>query len=97
MSLLADDLERVPPEFPPEFEGPSSGWIPFSVLTLLLFTFAILLLYFVPSYIARTRQHFFWPQILILNILTGWTVLGWIAALAWALTPPERPSTLRKL
>ena len=46
-------------------------------------------LYLLPMFVADHRQH---PQkrpIMILTLLGGWTVLGWIAALAWACTAVE--------
>ena len=44
-----------------------------------------LFLYFLPSYLARNNANF--TAILILNILAGWTFIGWIIALVWALSP----------
>ncbi len=41
-------------------------------------------LYFLPSIIARNKRNA--TAIFILNLLTGWSVLGWVAALIWALT-----------
>jgi hypothetical protein len=49
--------------------------------------FAGLALYFIPSFLAgdkRNKTAIFW-----LNLLAGWTFLGWIAALVWALTKDE--------
>jgi uncharacterized membrane protein len=47
---------------------------------------ASLTVYLLPSIVADVRHH---PQslaIFVLNILLGWTLLGWIAALFWAYT-----------
>ena len=41
-------------------------------------------LYFLPTFIARKKLNF--RAIFILNLTLGWTVLGWIGALVWALT-----------
>lgn len=49
----------------------------------LIFAIA-LLLYFVPSFIAYHRRKKQTGAIFMLNILTGWTLIGWIAALVWA-------------
>ena len=59
---------------------------------------AILLcaVYVVPSVIAVGRRHHQTLTILVLNVLFGWTVFGWIVAIVWALgaIPPEfRKST----
>jgi uncharacterized membrane protein YqaE (UPF0057 family) len=50
------------------------------------------LLYFLPSLVAYQR-HGNAPAIFIMNLLLGWTFLGWVAALVWACTGPpiERP------
>lgn len=41
-------------------------------------------LYFLPSIIGRHKRNF--PAIFILNLFLGWTVIGWLVALVWALT-----------
>ena len=43
----------------------------------------ILLLYFLPLVIANGRQHRSAGGIGTLNLLLGWTVIGWIIALIW--------------
>jgi hypothetical protein len=45
------------------------------------------LLYFLPSIIGHRKQAF--GGIFVLNLLLGWTVIGWIAALIWACTAEE--------
>jgi Superinfection immunity protein len=46
----------------------------------------ILMTYFIPTGIALARGHHQKWAILAVNLLLGWTVLGWFVALAWALT-----------
>jgi hypothetical protein len=55
------------------------------MLTLIFLT----LLYFLPTLIASHRGHST-GGILILNFLLGWTGIGWLALMVWALasTPP---------
>jgi len=51
----------------------------------------ILNLYFVPTAVAMKRGHQNTAAIVVINIFLGWTLLGWVAALAWAvsaITPP---------
>ncbi|QNH60714.1 superinfection immunity protein [Hymenobacter sediminicola] len=48
----------------------------------------ILGLYFLPSYIGRKKRQF--TGIVLLNLLLGWTGLGWIAALIWAASPDKQ-------
>ena len=50
--------------------------------------------YFIPSIIARNKVNF--VPILLLNIFFGWTFLGWVGALIWAIidkTPEEHQHT----
>lgn len=54
-------------------------------LSILLCIF-IILLYFVPSFIAIGRKHEYVVQITLLNALLGWSFFGWAAALIWATT-----------
>lgn len=54
----------------------------FGIFTLIL----ALSLYFVPAMIAVGRRHVNALPILLTNLYVGWTVLGWIAALIWALS-----------
>jgi hypothetical protein len=47
------------------------------------------LLYFLPSIIGYRKQAF--TGIFVVNLLLGWTVIGWIVALIWACTAQEQP------
>lgn len=47
---------------------------------------AALLAYLIPSIVAANRQHHQIGAIATLNLLLGWTFLGWAAALVWAMT-----------
>lgn len=51
----------------------------------LLVCFAI---YFLPTIIAGARHVYCRSGITALNIFLGWTGIGWVAALIWALTAP---------
>ncbi|MGC2333655.1 MAG: superinfection immunity protein [Candidatus Acidiferrales bacterium] len=54
-----------------------------------MFFFAFCLLaYFLPSIIGHQKRSF--AGIFVLNLLLGWTVIGWIVALIWACTDEER-------
>lgn len=46
------------------------------------------LLYLTPTVIAFYRQHHNLAPIVVVNLLTGWTVIGWVVALVWSLTSP---------
>ena len=43
-------------------------------------------LYFMPSLVANLRGHPNFPAIFFINLMTGWSGLGWVGAMAWALT-----------
>jgi hypothetical protein len=49
-----------------------------------------LLLYFIPAILALMRGHMSSTAIFALNLLLGWTAIGWIVALVWALTSNTR-------
>lgn len=44
------------------------------------------MLYGLPSVVAGLRRHNSGLAIFMLNMLLGWTVLGWIIALVWSCT-----------
>ena len=54
-----------------------------------------LTVYFLPSLIATERGHHNIAAIFALNLLLGWTILGWIGAVIWSLTslPPAATPT----
>lgn len=45
-----------------------------------------LLLYFLPTLIAYHKEKINCLAIFLVNLLLGWTVLGWIGALVWSCT-----------
>ena len=51
------------------------------------FMLVSLFLYFLPAYLGRKRSDF--TAILVLNVLAGWTFIGWIIALVWALSSEQ--------
>lgn len=62
-----------------------------------LFYIALCLaLYFLPTIVAMLRRQPAWVGILLLSLLLGWTLIGWVAALVWSVMPikPERRLTL---
>jgi len=49
-----------------------------------VFLVVCLILYFLPSMIARCRNHCNELSINIINLFFGWTLLGWVVCLAWS-------------
>jgi hypothetical protein len=43
-------------------------------------------LYFLPAIVALSRGHHQQTAIVVLNLLLGWTVIGWVGAMVWACT-----------
>ena len=43
-----------------------------------------MIIYFIPTIVASFRGHHNFVAILLLNIFLGWTLVGWVAALVWA-------------
>ena len=50
--------------------------------------FFLIGLYFLPTFIAMGRHLYSRGGIAMLNLFLGWTFIGWIAALLWAITAP---------
>lgn len=55
--------------------------------------FAFLLFALLPSIIAIIRRHHNRLGIVALNVLLGWTIVGWAAALVWSLTTVIRKTS----
>jgi hypothetical protein len=52
------------------------------------FFFCFLALYFLPALIAGGRHLLERTAITLLNLFLGWTFIGWIVALIWAIVAP---------
>jgi Superinfection immunity protein len=50
--------------------------------------FGLLWLYLLPAWIAKKRKHHNAKAIFWLNLLLGWSLIGWAGALVWALVEP---------
>jgi Ca2+/Na+ antiporter len=46
----------------------------------------ILVIYFMPSIVAKGKEKRNLTGIVLLNLFLGWTFIGWVAALVWAVT-----------
>lgn len=54
------------------------------VITLGLAFGAVIVVYFIPTIVAERKKHSQITAIALLNIFLGWTFLGWVVALIWA-------------
>ena len=51
----------------------------------------VFIIYFIPSIIAiYFREHPSQTAIFVVNLFLGWSLLGWVVALAWSLTNPTK-------
>ena len=53
------------------------------IIVLFIVSFAI---YFLPTWIAGGRNHHQQNAIMVLNLFLGWTFVGWVVALVWAVS-----------
>jgi hypothetical protein len=51
-------------------------------------------LYFLPTIIAERRRHADLLAIFLINLLLGWTFIGWIFALVWSMCVPSNSASL---
>lgn len=55
----------------------------------------VVAMYFLPTILAVSRHHRQAAAISALNVLLGWTMIGWVVALVWALVYAPSPSASR--
>ena len=60
----------------------------FSIGVLLAFILTGIAMYFLPAIIAGVRKHQNTGAIVVINLLLGWTFLGWVACLIWSFVDP---------
>jgi Superinfection immunity protein len=66
---------------------------PLDVVLFLLSFALVAAMYFAPTLVARYRKKSNATSIAVVNFFFGWTLLGWVICLAWALmqdNPPAR-------
>lgn len=70
-------------------QAPSDNLNSFGKMVSMLFFIALPALYFLPTYEASKRKHVNTGAIALVNIFLGWTLIGWVVAIAWAFKHPE--------
>ena len=61
-----------------------------AVIIVLLLLAALIFVYFIPAMVASSRDHPSKGGIIVLNTFLGWTFIGWVVSLAWALSDTRR-------
>ena len=62
--------------------------------TTVLMLIAVVFIYMLPTLIAFGREHRRRMDVTVVNILFGWTLIGWLLAIVWALrNPTERQAS----
>ena len=69
------------------------SWWPVSFVGWFI-AFVLLFPYFLPTIIAILRRKANTGGIFVLNLLLGWTLIGWIAALVWSLSADAQPTII---
>jgi len=63
----------------------------------LLVIMSTIVVYFLPALVAIDRAHRNAIAICVLNVLLGWTFLGWVVALVWAFTSDTGRANINRL
>ncbi|MBU2840299.1 superinfection immunity protein [Acidithiobacillus thiooxidans] len=66
-------------------------------MTALILTIGLifaLFIYFIPTIIAIRRKKSNLAAIMVLNIFLGWSLVGWVISLVWALSMDAQPQTI---
>lgn len=53
----------------------------------IFFLLIVLFIYFIPSFMGYKKEDS--TAIILMNLLLGWTFIGWVIALVWAATPDK--------
>lgn len=57
-----------------------------SVIFIIILIILGIVAYFLPAIIADQRKHKQRMSICVLNLLLGWTVIGWVISIVWAVS-----------
>jgi hypothetical protein len=88
--------QEIEEEFARQKSENAAGWFTgFSITMGLIFTLGVAL-YFLPMAVAFLRSHPNAASIMVINIFLGWTFLGWVAALAMAVSAVEIHATIEE-
>lgn len=63
-----------------------------SLLSIFLWVLVPAMIYLLPSLVASYRRHANGMSIFVINLFLGWTLIGWVAALAMSFSANVRPA-----
>ena len=58
---------------------------------MLVLIFVFLLFYFLPTIVASSRKRHNTGAIFVLNLFLGWSLIGWVVSLVWAVSSDQPP------
>ncbi len=88
-STPAVDEKKMSPEEVAAGTAAGAGLFGFSCLTCCGMIAIAFIPYFLPTIIAVFRKHPNTAPIVVVNLLLGWLLVGWVVAMAWALTAQQ--------
>lgn len=79
---------------------PVAAWLESSEVGSTIAGFVLMALlavgYFLPTIVATLRNHRNAGAIVAVNVLLGWTFIGWVVALVWSMTNPAPPVVVQQ-
>ncbi len=92
LSMAADAHAATHPKIP-ELTLAAYHWAAIAIVAVVIIVAP--LLYLLPGIIAFRRHHHNAVAILVFDLCLGWTFLGWVLALVWALTAVRHRDELK--
>jgi len=63
---------------------------PGSIIAGFILFVILIFVYFIPTVVANANRKVNTSAIFVLNLLLGWTLVGWVIALVWALAKEDK-------
>ena len=70
--------------------GKQAIGVALGALLFVALSIVALAIYFFPTIVAASREHRNVAGVLLVNLFFGWTLLGWVGALVWAIYQEKR-------
>ena len=79
----------------PLIAASSTGGAVFGSFLFVLFVLGVAA-YFIPAIIALVRRKSNTLAIFLLNLFLGWSLIGWVVALVWAVSKDQQPVVIQQ-